>query len=34
MMFKPDLAPHLIRSGLLSFNNRMTLYRVELADGT
>ena len=34
MMFRPDLAPHLIRSGLLSFNNRMTLYRVELADGS
>lgn len=34
MLFKADLAPHLIRSGLLSFNNRMTLFRVELSDGT
>ena len=32
--FKPELAPHLMRSGLLAFNNRMSLYRVELDDGT
>ncbi len=31
--FREDLAPHLIRSGLLNFNHQMTLYRVELDDG-
>ena len=33
MMFREDLAPHLVRSGLLAFKNRMTLYRVELEGG-
>jgi L-alanine-DL-glutamate epimerase-like enolase superfamily enzyme len=33
MLFREDLAPHLVRSGLLSFENRMTLYRVELEGG-
>lgn len=32
--FRSDLAPHLIRSGLLSFRNQVTLYRVHLEDGT
>ena len=33
MLFRPDLAPHLVRSGLLNFKNQMTLYRVELEGG-
>ena len=33
MQYDPELAPHLIRSGLTAFNNRMTLYRVELEGG-
>ncbi|MEE2656932.1 MAG: enolase C-terminal domain-like protein [Candidatus Latescibacterota bacterium] len=32
--FREDLAPHLVRSGLLSFANRVSLYRVELEDGS
>jgi L-alanine-DL-glutamate epimerase-like enolase superfamily enzyme len=34
MRYKAELAPHLIRSGLINFGNRMTLYRLELEDGT
>jgi len=33
MPYRPELAPHLIRSGMTAFNNRMTLYRVELEGG-
>lgn len=34
MAFRPELAPHLMRSGLANIANRMALYRLELEDGT
>lgn len=33
MPYRADLAPYLNRSGLVNFNNRMTLYRLELDNG-
>ena len=33
MRYQPELTEHLARSGLLSFANQMTLYRVELRGG-